>query len=491
MFVVPVRRYTILSSSFSNDAVRVSSWIHRWRRAPPRTTATSPKMCSPSSPSLGRVFMDAAVMGEAESTKRSTTRRPKRSRPDTDALPPWLEVNNTTTASHEPARTAKRFTPKGTKNPLKANERLACYRLRLQTTPEQHHALKKWMEAGRWAYNRMLDYVHTDPPQAGGTLPMSFPTDSLINELCKATRNDPQHEGIHRCVFRNAMLDVRTALKGERTKRERCRSSHDPGGNGRGNLRKRSPRRTSTEVIGLDAAVFRPDDVEGLGAPKDTGPVRFIERCTTVERGPKPPNRRWAAVHFGCDLKAVSPVRMRGRRWLIDRLVDERYLRHQGKLLWDKRLDAFYLIVTLRQQRPPDPDPTHAHKRVVAMDPGVRNFQTFVDMENGSHGTLLDGYAAVSKGCDPKPTMVELVQRKHRIDRLQAKLQAIKTRTQRHENHPSRTIHQTLRHTQRLAARCHVHLNHFKTDMHYAACTFLWNEWSPDVDRCHPSGSLT
>ena len=155
-----------------------------------------------------------------------------------------------------------------------------------------------------------------------------------MSKECTATRSDPRFANIHRCIFRNAMFDVRAALRGLRTKREQ----NIPGGHD-GTMHFRSHRRTNTETIRLDAAVFRPDDPQGLRPPKDTGPMRFVERCEPATN-PHPangsshcPNRIRAAVHFGCNLREVSPFIVRDRRWLIDRLVSERYLRHEAKLL--------------------------------------------------------------------------------------------------------------------------------------------------------------
>lgn len=303
----------------------------------------------------------------------------------------------------------KQYTPKGTKNPLQPNERLACYRTRLCTTPAQYRVLRDWMHAGRWAFNDMVQRV-----RAGAT-----PTDSLINECCKATRTDPRFRDIHRCVFRNGMLDVRAALKTENTK---C--AQDPRYR-RGTVHFRSVRRTTTETVRLDAAVFKPDDERGVGTPKDTGPIRMVRRSTVPERD-RPANRIGAEIHFGCNMKNLPPVIIRGRRWLIEKLVTDTYMRHEAKLHWDKRLHALYLIVTVRQARPPDPDPECREKRVVAMDPGVRRFQTYIDMSDGRHGVLLDTYQRtnhINELCGKSvPVDREIERRCRRIDALQAKV---------------------------------------------------------------------
>jgi transposase len=346
------------------------------------------------------------------------------------------------------------------------------------------------MHAGRWAFNEMVQQV-----RAGVS-----PTEAKINEMCKATRTYDRFRVIHRCIFRNAMLDVRAALKTENTKATNNPRYHQ------GIIQCRSVEKTTTETIRLDAAVFKPHDKEGKEKPKDTGPILGFQRCVGLVNEP-PAKRIKAEVHFGCNMKALGPVIIRDRSWLIEKLVGERYVRHQAKLHWDKRLRVLYLLVTLRQVRPPDPDPTCQTKRVVAMDPGIRHFQTFVDMSTGAHGELLAGYTRIDHRGEAmgstKPVKTELKHRSKRIQQLRSlvdndalwraranpnmsspsgkKARAWHTNgtitVKEYERLRARQAHQARRQAKRLMERCTVHLNHFKKDMHYATCGFLWSHW--------------
>ncbi len=378
----------------------------------------------------------------------------------------------------------KRITVKGTKNPIQPTERLACFRTRLHTTAEQYTKLCEWMHAGRWAFNAMVQEVR------GG----AQPTDAKVNEMCKAARAMPQYKGsVHGCVLRSAMLDVRAAIQTETTKAAKDSTYR------KGTINFRSLRRTTTESIRLDAAVFKPNDKLGTGKPNDTGPILFMQRDTTPERQ-RPSNRIHAEVQFGCGMKALGPVTIRERRWLVEKLANDRFIRHEAKLHWDKRLHALYLIVTLRQERPPDPDPTCARKRVIAMDPGVRHFQTYIDMSTGRNGELLHGFARIdhhNRVLETKSAADELRDRCRRIDRLQTKVNDA-ARWRAHTREPvgfrghrwaqaladdrlgqrefaprrDRQVHQARRQAKRLMQRCYVHLRHLKRDMHYAACGF-------------------
>ena len=88
--------HTISSHSFSNDAVRTSSWIHRLRR-PPRTGETNVtwrRTSSPSSPCLARVFTEAAAAAVAGNDAnnlshrlRATKRPPPPTQPTTPNQP--------------------------------------------------------------------------------------------------------------------------------------------------------------------------------------------------------------------------------------------------------------------------------------------------------------------------------------------------------------------------------------------------------------------
>ena len=214
--------------------------------------------------------------------------------------------------------------------------------------------------------------------------------------------------------------------------------------------------------------------------------------------------RSRALLVLGTTMQSLGPVVMRDKRWLIDRLVNDRYLRHEGKLLWDKRRDALYLLATLRRERPPDPDPEHHEKRVVSMDPGTRCFQTLYDPATGAHGVLLDTY----RRWDHRQAILEshTVHREldRREDRIQRRLHRLEStqpwrdlrqnphgrqarwmrrecqahdQRARWERWCHRRAHQAKRQTKRRLDRDRARLHGYKQTMHYTAIHWLWERW--------------
>jgi hypothetical protein len=283
------------------------------------------------------------------------------------------------------------------------------------------------------------------------------------------------------------MLDVVADYKAEYTKHAKDQSYvvHD--------VNYQSRRKTMTEVVRLDGAKFKPDDREKRREPKDKGPILEISPVPGPDNLP-PAKRPGALVRFGGDMKPLGPVFIRDRRWLIERLTSEHYLRHEAKLMWDKQRQALFLIVLVRIRRPEDPDPDHREKRVASMDPGQRRFQTFIDMQTGTHGELLAKYRNGAPGAGETTVGLEMERRCERIDRLSSVLRknkAISRVRKRLEfqrefgGMDDLTVRRKLwqrgqqqrRQKRRLLGRLYAHLRSFKLDMHYAAIRFLWEHW--------------
>lgn len=168
--------------------------------------------------------------------------------------------------------------------------------------------------------------------------------------------------------------------------------------------------------------------------------------------------------------------------------------------------------MTLKQRQATGPERNPHERRVVCLDPGIRRFQTYIDPQNGTHGAVLDGYAWIDHHNQVlrQSTVGDEIRRRCRqIDKLKQKVSdAAHWRQRRDLDGPpvgrqgrrmafryangvmprreyqrfrAMQAHQARRHTRRLLGRCQVHLNHFKRDMHYAACGFLWGQWDTVV----------
>jgi len=245
-------------------------------------------------------------------------------------------------------------------------------------TPQQRRVLRGWMDGAREAYNALLS-AHLD----GTVQELNWKAADLLMANRAVWQSKDTPKDIPCSVLRNAMMDFVSAESANRTKQRRRPSHHRTWV-----YRFRRRDTGNSEAIRLNAVKFKPTDPDHVGTPKDTGPVRFVAAHPDVGRGGG--GRRTAAIHMGSGMKTMGPVLVRDRAWLIDRLVADHYLRHEARLVWDKRLDVYYLCVVLDVRRPPAPAPSQP--RLVSLDPGVRSFQTFCDPTDGTHGVLLDGY---------------------------------------------------------------------------------------------------
>lgn len=219
----------------------------------------------------------------------------------------------------------------GSRPKVGETQQLRTYRLKLQTTPEQYRELQNWCHAGRWAYNAMVAHRREKKRD---------PTMGVANEVSRATRQNAWQRTIHRSIYKNGCMDAVRAFAAERTRRAVGRR--------KGTVKFRSFQHSNQETIRLDAAQFHASDQWRKEKPKDTGPVMYIERAVSrpwdARRGtvaaaqpaPRPSNRIHGQVQFGGRLRPLGAVLFRDRRWLVDRLVEERWLRHEAKLTWNQ-----------------------------------------------------------------------------------------------------------------------------------------------------------
>jgi transposase len=179
-------------------------------------------------------------------------------------------------------------------------------------------------------------------------------------------------------------------------------------------------------------------------------------------------------------MKDLGPVMICDRRWLIGALIRDKYLMREGKLIWEKRSNSFYLsvLVASSQAKPPA---LMGNEGIVSLDPGVRRFQQYYDPRDGTHGVLLDD------------TLKEIDRRCATIDKLVGKAKAMPwkdhpPRGRRYrrgagdlpEDHPDlvrRYNQQLKRNCKRRLRRERIRLHNWKHYAHYDAINFLFERW--------------
>ena len=388
-----------------------------------------------------------------------------------------------------------------TKSPLAVLEEYRTYRIRVQTTPEQRAALRGWFAAARWAYNLTVEGL-----RGAGDWKLP-PNETACTSVMRHDDRKAHWEHVPPTVIKEGSRDAVTAHRTGLTKH----------GAGNFQLKFRNSRRDLTESIQLDAAQFVQLDPQSKttatdGAPeghrlKDTGPL------TRIRPVPEPARSRVRAhLWLRKSMLGLGPVVIRDRPWLIDRLVQDRWLRSAARLLWDRRRGGeIYLLVRMRVVRPAAAGVGPA--RVVAMDPGIRRFQEFYDPDDGRHGVLLTDYRPRVGGPPVRSVALEVARRCEKIDQWRAR----QTNWFRYEGvrqYPPgrrarfwgrrgdvsprqyrrfcyRTAHEARRGDRRHLRRELGRLAGFKESMHYATIGFLWEHWDVVlVSTTSPAGEL-
>eukprot|EP00961_Rhodomonas_salina_P211370 2854054-Rhodomonas_salina.1 len=191
-----------------------------------------------------------------------------------------------------------------------------------------------------------------------------------------------------------------------------------------------------------------------------------IEKAFGASKGPvhnftyvKP---RHIKGHFAptTALGKLGGILMRDKQWLCDKLVSDTCLMEDALLKWEKAVGVFYLVIRVDIAAQRDPDLQWQEKKVVALDPGARTFQTFYSPD-GTHGELLTNTKAyMDKKCQ-------------KIDKVQAHVAALKMKEGLKHSQRWRKI--SRRHD--LIKKLHYKLRCFRHNAHYAAANYLLREW--------------
>lgn len=239
-------------------------------------------------------------------------------------------------------------------------------------------------------------------------------------------------------VRKQALKQAQRALKASDTKQRRAQKKEDAQarreGRSPGTIVAQFPRyRLAKGNNGKEVLILDRDGTpfKGLQVPPAGGP---------------PTKRCWANAVFGYTERHAGRmchremhVRVRDRRVLLEQLAtldrkDDR--RCESQLQFNHRTGRFHLLFTIRDTIPLltgvqyDPEKV----RVVALDPGIRAFQTFYD-GTGRHGELWD------HSLDPREQVVPKPEREAVRDRLAAGLSAEARAYLRTSRHLARQCH--------------------------------------------------
>ena len=161
-------------------------------------------------------------------------------------------------------------------------------------------------------------------------------------------------------------------------------------GFGRFSLRFRSFRKDPTGTIILEKAFAR-----------DNGPLHHFSSYNG-SRHSTGTRKKYGLMHMApSSFSGVdNAILIRDRHWLMDKLIEEGKLKEDGKIMWDKRTDSWYLIVLIDREVKKKHSVDEGRElmdlnSIVSLDPGVRSFNTFYSPD-GTHGELLSGALKVA-----------------------------------------------------------------------------------------------
>jgi transposase len=195
----------------------------------------------------------------------------------------------------------------------------------------------------------------------------------------------------------------------------------------------------------------------------DNGPLHSFHPTPMVSRrGQK--NTAFMKMNPMFAKGGVDPcILIRDRHRLIDKLLMDGKLTEDGKILWDKRVNAYWLIVLI--DTPVKPKTTGVGPKVVSLDPGVRSFNTFYSPD-GTHGDLLVGALKTMQDMHKK------------VDKIKSKLDTFPSNRRVVVSSGGviggyKTYRRSLSHMQRRMRTINHRLRCWRTNAHYDAANYL------------------
>ena len=315
---------------------------------------------------------------------------------------------------------------------------LRTYKIRMLPTPEQRQELKLAFSMARKAYNWAVDAVNNK------RVPCNF------QQLRNAFEKDPlpkwaTGEGgkrlVHNKITARAIKQAYDAFS-TNFKKKKKNPSHTF------QVRFRSIKKNYTETLVL----------ERIGT---SGPLLGYEPAVSTHRD----GREECLVRLGGNLSRSGAIRLQDKQRVIDRMVEEENKpKEDAKILWDKRTHTYHFIYTFDAVAWEDEDPEFKEKRVVAGDPGERDFMRWGSPTDGKHGEMIVGFREeIFRRCKTIDSI------KSRIDRRGLK---DRPRPHRHQR-TARQRYETTRQLRRKLARERRRLHNWVEGAHYDAANFL------------------
>jgi len=367
-----------------------------------------------------------------------------------DATP----VSVGTKRKKEPEEPPKKKKKIGRQEPMKGRPR--SYKLRMFPTKAQAFELKRCFAAARAAYNFANRRVRVDKVPVNE---MSLKHDWVIAD--PALKRDAM--GVSARITNGGVADLVRAYTSNYAKLRI----------GKGKpfvVKDRDEIKTKTEVIHIERVKVL------LGVVKSTAPQDGSQR------------RRECGLRFGNNLKALGPIRIQGRRRIVETIErNGAYLPCEAKIQWDKRLGVFYYIWVDDVPFKDDPDPQFKDKWICSLDPGVSPIQEFYSPAHGEHGALMVNLREeIKRRC---LAIDGLCSRLKRRDRAKCPMQY---ETKRARGCPSHKKRRKRGHTKRALRkkmrREHRRLHGMVEAAHYDAANFLLGSYdliiAPILNTC-------
>jgi transposase len=306
-------------------------------------------------------------------------------------------------------------------------------------TSEQKSALRKWVGASNHAYNKAVEMIK------GLRMKASFI--QIRNSIVPSAVVDKLSKWV---------LDVPSRIRGRAVK-QAIDAQHvnlQERGPGKFRLQYRSFRHSLTAVVVLE---------------KLNGPLRHF---SSNDKTPDSSQKRFfsAGMSPGGFSANNKNIILRDRHWLADKLVGDKNLKEDGKILWDKRTGRWYLSVLVDTPvkgvlQSPD---SISMEKVVALDPGVRSFNTYYSPD-GVHGELLHGaLSELKRMCKDMDWIRSTIDKKKNEYRDSASSQTRGEYT---------TFRRTIYHLKKRFGYISEKLRSWRNNAHYDAVNFLLGKY--------------